>query len=82
MSKRLTFAKLKRFLVKLGFTEITTHPDQHAIVFKNGTQDSLIVLPLLSPRSLVSQMHQAAVRRILLQHNLVDQDQWSQLVNA
>lgn len=83
MSNQLTFAKLKKLLTHLGFTEeIITLQNKRAVVFNNPATETLIILPPLSPRALVSQTHLLAVRRTLIEHNLLDRDQFRQLVNA
>jgi hypothetical protein len=83
MSNQLTFAKLKNLLIHLGFTEeIITHQDKQAVVFKNSATEVLIILPRLSPRTLVRQAHLLAVKRILIENNLLDREQFSKLVNA
>jgi len=82
MSNKLTYAKLKKILINLGFSDIFTYKNNHAIVFKNSANDSMIVLPLMSPRTFVSQMHLSAVRRILIENNILDRDKFSRLVSA
>jgi hypothetical protein len=82
MSNRLTYAKLKKILINLGFTDIITYKNNHAVVFKNSANDSMIILPLLSPRAFVSQMHLSAVRRILIENNILDKEKFSRLVDA
>jgi len=82
MSKRLTYAKLKQILINLGFTDIFTYKNNHAVVFKNSANDSMIVLPILSERTFVSQMHLLAIRRILIENNMLDKDKFSRLVSA
>jgi len=82
MSKRLTYAKLKKILINLGFTDLFTYKNNHAVVFKNSANESMIVLPLLSPRTFVSQMHLSAVRRILIENNILDKEKFSRLVSA
>ena len=82
MSNRLTYAKLKKILISLGFTDITTYQKNHAVVFKKSDNDSIIVLPLLPLSTEVSQMHLSAVRRILLENNILNKDKFSHLVSA
>jgi len=82
MSNRLTYARLKKILINLGFTNIMNYKNNHAVVFENSANDSMIVLPLLSPRTFVSQMHLSAVRRILIENNILDKEKFSSLVGA
>jgi predicted RNA binding protein YcfA (HicA-like mRNA interferase family) len=81
MSDKLTFSKLKRLLINLGFTEITIRKGSH-IVFKNPSHDSIIVLPPFSPQRLVSSRHIAAIRRILIENNILDNNKLSQLLSV
>jgi predicted RNA binding protein YcfA (HicA-like mRNA interferase family) len=80
ISNELTFSKLKSLLMDLGFSEVITREGSHT-VFKNPTSDSIIVLPPLSPQQLVSPRHIAAVRRILIENNLLDQNQLTPLIS-
>jgi len=79
MSNKLTFSKLKSLLINLGFSEIIIREGSH-IVFKNPSRDSIIVLPPFSPQRLVSPRHIAAVRKILIENNILDNEQFSQLL--
>jgi hypothetical protein len=82
MSKKLTFAKLNKILISLGFTDVKNYKNNNAVVFKNSTNDSMVVLPLKPPRTFVSAMHLCAVRRILIENNILDKDKFSELVTS
>ncbi len=81
MSNKLTFSKLKKLLINLGFSEITIRKGSH-IVFKNPSHDSIIVLPHFSPQRLVSSRHIAAIRRIIVENNILDNNKFSQLISV
>jgi len=81
MSNQLTFSKLKKLLINLGFSEITIRKGSH-IVFKNPSYDSIIVLPAFSPQRLVSSRHIAAIKRILIENNILDNNKVRQLFSV
>jgi hypothetical protein len=66
----------------LGLTDIFTYKNNHVVVLKNSANDSMTVLPLLSPGTFVSQMHMSAVRRILIENNILDKEKLNRLVSA
>jgi len=81
MSNKLTFSKLKKLLINLGFSEITIRKGSH-IVFKNPSHDSIIVLPPFSPQRFVSSRHIAAIRRIIVENNILDNNKFNQLISV
>ncbi|MDM8563186.1 type II toxin-antitoxin system HicA family toxin [Candidatus Marithioploca araucensis] len=77
----MNFFQVKKLLINLGFSEITIRKGSH-IVFKNPSHDSIIVLPPFSPQRFVSSRHIAAIRIIIVENNILDNNKFNQLISV
>lgn len=70
MIKNILFSELKNFLFNLNFTLLPTQGFHY--IFKHSKSDTLIVLPKYQENAYVDSIHLIAIRRILLEHSLID----------
>lgn len=73
-SNRITFAKLRDFLLDLGFTEIVV-PDSH-IAFRHADSDTDIMLPIYRNNQVVLMRHLEPVGAMLDTSGLLDRDEF------
>ncbi|QDZ41168.1 type II toxin-antitoxin system HicA family toxin [Euhalothece natronophila Z-M001] len=71
-TKTITFAELKDFLFNFGFETLSTAGSQK--VFKHFSSGALIALPYYQESACIRQIHLVAIRRILLEYRLVDEE--------
>ncbi|NET62430.1 MAG: type II toxin-antitoxin system HicA family toxin [Symploca sp. SIO2E6] len=72
MSKSITFAELEKWLLKLGFAVLPTTGNHQ--VFKHQGSGELVVLPDYPQQAWVDTTHLVAVRRILLEYELLKEE--------
>ncbi|NEP62731.1 MAG: addiction module toxin, HicA family [Symploca sp. SIO2G7] len=72
MSRTITFAELEKLLLKLGFTALPTTGNHQ--VFKHQGSGALVVLPDYLKQAWVDTTHLVAVRRILLEYELLKEE--------
>jgi len=70
MIKNILFSELKNFLFHLDFTLFPTQGFHY--IFKHSQSDTLIVLPKYRENAYVDRIHLVAIKRILLEHSLID----------
>jgi predicted RNA binding protein YcfA (HicA-like mRNA interferase family) len=78
MNKNIQFAELTKFLTKLGFESVKTAGSHQ--VFKHTLSDALIVLPGYHQHADVDIVHLIAVRRILMENDLIDRNSFDSFV--
>ena len=70
MIKNILFSELKKMLFQLNFTLLSTQGSHY--LFQHSVLGTLIVLPEYQNNTYVDLTHLVAVRRILLEHGLID----------
>ncbi len=73
MERKISFAELRQFLERLGFTE-TVHPTH--VVFEHLASDSLLVFRRYRARDAVSPANLVTVRKLLDERGLVEADEF------
>jgi predicted RNA binding protein YcfA (HicA-like mRNA interferase family) len=75
MFKNITFAELKKLLLNNGFKNVPT-TGSHKI-FQHLESDTLVVLPSYENERLIDTIHLVAVRRILIENDLIDENSFN-----
>ncbi|MGB6300335.1 MAG: type II toxin-antitoxin system HicA family toxin [Rivularia sp. (in: cyanobacteria)] len=75
MFKNITFAELKKLLLNNGFQNVPT-TGSHKI-FQHLESDTLVVLPSYENERLIDTIHLVAVRRILIENDLIDENSFN-----
>ncbi len=71
MLRNILFTELEQLLLKLGFTSLPTTGSYY--VFQYLASEALIILPGYEQKAYVDATHLVAVRRILIEHGLMDE---------
>jgi len=78
ISRSITFAELEKWLLKLGFAASPTTGNHQ--VFKHQGSGALVVLPDYPKQAWVNTTHLVAVRRILLEYELLKEESFDLFV--
>jgi hypothetical protein len=70
MHRDIIFSELEKYLLKLGFTASPTADSQK--VFQYPSSGVLVILPAYKEQAYVDRVHLVAVRRILIENELID----------
>jgi hypothetical protein len=77
-SPRIRFAKLRRLLLRLEFTEIVV-PDSH-VGFRQESSDTTIMLPIYKGNEMVAPRHLVPVRTLLDGKGLLAGDEFDRIL--
>lgn len=72
MLRNTIYSDLEQLLLKLGFTTLPTTGSHK--VFKHSSSGALIILPSYEKKAYVNPVHLVAVRRILMEHGILDEN--------
>jgi predicted RNA binding protein YcfA (HicA-like mRNA interferase family) len=72
MHRDIIFSELEKFLLKLGFSASPTTGSQK--VFQYPSSGVLVILPAYEQQAYVHPVHLVAVRRILIENELIDKN--------
>ncbi|BAZ23870.1 hypothetical protein NIES4073_47600 [Kalymmatonema gypsitolerans NIES-4073] len=72
MHRDIIFSELEKYLLKLGFTTLPTAGFQK--VFQYPSSEVLVILPAYEQQAYVHPVHLVAVRRILIENELIDKN--------
>ncbi|OKH49825.1 hypothetical protein NIES2130_34550 [Scytonema sp. HK-05] len=72
MHRDIIFSDLEKYLLKLGFTTLPTTGSQK--VFQYPSSGVLVILPAYKQQAYVHPVHLVAVRRILIENELIDKN--------
>jgi hypothetical protein len=72
------YSELEKWLLDLGFSTLPTSGEQK--VFQHSLTKALIVLPNYDAKAFVHVVHLAAVRRILIENGLVNENDFSEFL--
>lgn len=74
----ITYGELDSLLGRLGFVPVSTSGPQK--VFENPAFDALVVLPPAGADELVRPHHLVAVRKLLIEKGIIDEDAYDRLM--
>ncbi|NMG21252.1 type II toxin-antitoxin system HicA family toxin [Brasilonema bromeliae] len=72
MHRDIIFNELEKYLLKLGFTALRTSGSHK--VFQHPSSEALVILPAYEQQAYVHPVHLLAVRRILIENELIDRN--------
>lgn len=72
MHRNIIFSDLEKFLLKLGFTALRISGSHK--VFQHSSSQALVILPAYEQQAYVHPVHLLAVRRILIENELIDRN--------
>ncbi|KAB8315304.1 type II toxin-antitoxin system HicA family toxin [Tolypothrix campylonemoides VB511288] len=72
MHRDIIFSELEKYLLKLGFTTLPTTGSHK--VFQYPSSGVLVILPAYDQQAYVHPVHLVAVRRILIENELIDKN--------